>query len=632
MSEIIFYLCDLQKHDDLPDEFEFELSESSRVRQQTDPGYLRDDILINSANIFGLDVAEKIERVRFYIGKREIIVNYKVNQNSYMITLLFYDKVQPFINDVGSVRLKIGIQYQRRETCFYSGEIRLLSARMNKNGINNYWVQNVNSAKSMMYYLYEHDPYFDSLSKDIQDDVSHIKAFNLECEFYERICKHIDLYIDHAVADLSMCLVDKTRPEVILASYFNIPSYKTDGRLSKNECDVVYKFLCAVIAHIKHRVTALSCQETLNLNDIDEIPECVMNDYYSGLSDCIYEAFAEIKSCEVNKLLGILNVFQFQRTRLKVLLERAAETDVSESSKLHGYDASYAIIQNDIQRLIKLNQYRCELYLPRISQDIFKHHISLDEIYEYYCLGRIIHSIVKMGFVPDYRPMPTLHQYQVSLKNRLLIRTNGCESDPMVMYSDTSVPNTYHYHSPDESISITVYYQPVIHTRTDISVNGIDIYRYYAEADKNDIMVKYIPMSSFDCQPFEKNQILTPDFLIKREAKGKVFYGILDAKWSLPVDARKMIPDILNKYYKLVYTINEETGCPQTGVPFLWLLAGKNYYSQKDGISEMTEANEPCEVNSLRFKPRYGTGVLPLTPEIGSNALDDLLRPFLFGE
>ena len=60
MREIIFYLCDLQKHDDLPDEFEFELSESSRVRQQTDPGYLRDDILINSANIFGLDVAEKI--------------------------------------------------------------------------------------------------------------------------------------------------------------------------------------------------------------------------------------------------------------------------------------------------------------------------------------------------------------------------------------------------------------------------------------------------------------------------------------------------------------------------------------------------------------------------------------------
>ncbi len=632
MSDISLYLYDLQRHDDLPNEFEFELSESSRITEQTDPGYLRDDIQIDSAKIFGLNVAEKIEQIHFYIGKREILVDYKVNQNSYMAILFFYDRLQPFINDVGSVRLRVGIQYQSREVCLYSGEIRLFSARVNKYGLNNYWIQNVNSAKSMMCYLYDHDPYFESLPPEVQNDISHINAFEKEREFYENICMHIESYIRFSESYQYTLGYDRTRPENIISSFLNIAFQEPEKSIPKAENNMVYKFACATIAHVKHRISELSCQRIAQSNALDEVPESVRQYCYSGFSDCIYEAFAEMKSREVTQLQEVLSLLLYLKSRLQALPGADARMNPSESIPSQVRDPSFSVIQQDIQSLIEATQKTNTFYLPEISKDILKHHISLDEIYEYYCLGRIIHSIISLGFVPDYCPLPTRHQYQISLKNHLLIRTEGYESDPMIMHSDASIPNTYYYHSPDESISITVYYQPVIHTRTNFSVNGINIYRYYAESDKTDTLMKYIPMSSFDSQRFSKNQIFTPDFLIKRESHGRVMYGILDAKWSLPMDARKLMPDILNKYYKLLYTINEETGCPQSGVPFLWVLAGKNYYSQKDGVHEMMETSDPIETNLLRFKPRYGTGVLPLTPEINSNALDDLLRPFLFGE
>lgn len=630
MSDISLYLNDLQKHDELPNDFEFELSESSRICEFTDPGYLRDDILIDSAKIFGLNLTEKVNQIHFYIGKREFMIDYKVNQNSYMATLFFYDKIQPFINEIGSVRLKIGIQYQSREVCLYSGEIRLLSARVNRYGCNNYWIQNVNSAKSMMCYLYSHDPYFDSLPKDVQNNISHINAFETEREFYEKLCTHIESYIRFSDSNQYFHHTDQTKPENILSSFLNIAVHQPTCYIHKTENYVVYKFACAAAAHIKQRISELTGQNLLLPNNLDDIPECVQNYCYADLSDCIYEAFADMKSTEVKQLHEILNILQTLKSKLKTLPGADDKFNAFQnfSSQI---TPPFVAIQNDIQSLLKLNQKTGEFYLPEISKDILKHHISLNEIYEYYCLGRIINSIISLGFTPDYFPPPSRHQYQISLKNQLLIRTDSYESDPMIMHSDASIPNTYYYHSPDEKTSITVYYQPVIHTRTNFSVNGIDIYRYYAESDKDDVMMKYIPMSSFDSLRFGKNQIFTPDFLIKRESEGKVMYGILDAKWSIPLDARKLMPDILNKYYKLLYTINKDTGCPQSGVPFLWILAGKNYYSQKDSSKDFLDADTPCEVNILRFKPRYGTGVLPLTPELNSNALDDLLRPFLFG-
>ena len=137
------------------------------------------------------------------------------------------------------------------------------------------------------------------------------------------------------------------------------------------------------------------------------------------------------------------------------------------------------------------------------NMEIFTLFTTVDKVYEYYCLIFISQALISLGFIAE-------KYFEYTYSND--------------KYSTFSEKNTFIYKNNDSKV--TLYYQPLIYNNR--FENNISLYRVDGY----------------------KENIFTPDFLIKIENKNKkISYIILDAKWQTIDNIKKYtLKEIIVKY------------------------------------------------------------------------------------
>ncbi|MDO5717003.1 MAG: hypothetical protein Q4Q17_04310 [Tissierellia bacterium] len=148
---------------------------------------------------------------------------------------------------------------------------------------------------------------------------------------------------------------------------------------------------------------------------------------------------------------------------------------------------------------------------------------SLNKLYEYYCLVRLLRFFSKQGYVPDGMADDSFHY----------------ETKNMVFENEKNVLNTYYRRKGE--VHMTLYFQPLIYR--DRVVNGLELVRTTG-ADSN--------FSTFN----KTGNYYSPDFIIKMEGH-RTLYLILDAKFQTRHTILKGHMDqVISKYYTQVRSID----------------------------------------------------------------------------
>lgn len=218
------------------------------------------------------------------------------------------------------------------------------------------------------------------------------------------------------------------------------------------------------------------------------------------------------------------------------------------------------------------------------------HFTSADKIFEYYCLVSIYDLIVGIG----YKPMAegaSKFDYK----------------SPGGYYSQTKEDNTFKFKK--ENKVLTLYFQPVIYSRTSMTTNNIDLFRTDGSYYLPDFVIKVVEFQN-DYDGEIQNTI----------------YGIIDSKWRNRSILKKRdisggLYDSINKYY---FSIRKR-GTTEP-VDFLWLLQGKDDYEKQNEPYFFHRGNIS---QTLPAKFRYSTAIIQLTPNYGNNDLRDALKVYV---
>lgn len=160
---------------------------------------------------------------------------------------------------------------------------------------------------------------------------------------------------------------------------------------------------------------------------------------------------------------------------------------------------------------------------------------TLDKLFEYYCLLRLLRLLAENGFKKANIEKPVF-KYSYTSADRYY-------------QNEKDVANTYMLSNND--ISITLYYQPVISSVG--FENNLTLYR----ATK---------------PPFNKPNYYTPDFVLKfSSSEHKEEYVILDAKFSSRANIKQhSLPEVIRKYSN-EFGVAADSRAPK----MVWILQGR---------------------------------------------------------
>lgn len=261
--------------------------------------------------------------------------------------------------------------------------------------------------------------------------------------------------------------------------------------------------------------------------------------------------FFRLKKCETDKNKApILIIKGYQLKNADLILEKLS-VDIKRLKKMY---VSYSAIipckkieLNTMPRKTKVFQeiqhYR-EIYTLFIAwfeygemslerEELLFKVKTIDKIYEYFCLIKILLMIKQHGFeMLKDEDSARFYQY-----NNLKIG-NEINRD---------VANTYKF--TNGVLKLTLYYQPIIYSSYEETANNISLYR------------------------LNGNSYYTPDFLIKCENGGRERYAVLDSKFSKRSSLNKY--NVLEKLlFKYCISLDSKCGI-YPAVSFMWLLQGR---------------------------------------------------------
>jgi len=190
---------------------------------------------------------------------------------------------------------------------------------------------------------------------------------------------------------------------------------------------------------------------------------------------------------------------------------------------------------------------------------------TIDKLFEYYCLHRLLQMFVMAGF-----------DIEVENKSMKNFKYKKCY-EPFV---DENIANTFIL--VRDSQKVTLYFQPIIYS--DVFENGIELFRTTDFANT-----------------------FCPDFLIKVYDNNKKtnYYAILDSKYS----TRKTIKDYELKDMVLNYT-SQLSGINPDSIKMMWLLQGridetKTYYYHNSPLAKKYRPNLSIGICSINTKVSY---------------------------
>jgi hypothetical protein len=183
---------------------------------------------------------------------------------------------------------------------------------------------------------------------------------------------------------------------------------------------------------------------------------------------------------------------------------------------------------------------------------------TLDKLFEYYCLHRLLKMLTMLGFDIDKAPNALRHFIYKATKEN---------------YDDQNITNTFVLRS--DSIKIILYYQPVIYS------NGFE----------NEITL---------FRTTDKNNFFNPDFLLKiiNETSANCGYALFDAKFSTRKTIKEYeIKDTIFNYSSQVSGIN----LYEDSLKMMWLLQGRI-----DGTKNLYRFHSSPLSKMYRPLPSYG--------------------------
>ena len=288
--------------------------------------------------------------------------------------------------------------------------------------------------------------------------------------------------------------------------------------------------------------------------EINKINEKIKSKKYNSLNRTIF-FFYDVYLNELKNILPALEEMYCKYRRIircnHYILE---ERPISTSILLRG--GHYREVFINIEKWFDKSNYKFD-----DDKDLITTFQTADQIYEYYCLIKLIKVIQSTGF-----------ENKVSE----FFKYDNC--DYTYEYN-----NTFEFYRNNNIEKITLYYQPVI----------------YSYQMKNDITLY---------RTNGRNTYYIPDYLIKIEIEDKIKYIILDAKWqTLNTIKNYTLNEIMRKY---VMSIDDYYG---NKIDAVILLQGRNdntiKYEYKD--SELSKEAKVFNVPKL--------DILCLTPETDSS-------------
>lgn len=330
---------------------------------------------------------------------------------------------------------------------------------------------------------------------------------------------------------------------------------------------VILAFLMHVLQKAKYHVSSLSRKE----NELDE---------YMHKLKCIRGINNSPAMCCRSIVLDII---RNQRERME-----AAAKDVEKLYKLYAsfLDCKHVFLKkrprctkifqevagyNEIYRQMTDWFSHGSVYTP--NDDTIFQLKTMDKLYEYYCLQRILSGMRGLGLIPAAAPSEH-HCYSVGLAGT------------------TEMANTFHFYH--DGAEVTLYYEPII--RDDVFENGLGLYRI--DRDKPTIPT-----------------YRSPDFVIKIERSDHTRYYILDAKFSAGRNIEEShLPSIVEKYYVL-------TGArdfPSERIVMVQTLQGRIDKGMKASQWNTSPLAQTCKGN-----PVFGN--CPVTASPDADGLSDLL-------
>lgn len=169
---------------------------------------------------------------------------------------------------------------------------------------------------------------------------------------------------------------------------------------------------------------------------------------------------------------------------------------------------------------------------------------SLDKLYEFFCLYKIIDCFLDAGYL--------LQTSETRTPSRAA-GTPGIKAEA----SDDELSNFYSFMNGDRTVEL--FYEPTIWSFSELS-------------KANDLVDIFHPGSGY-------RSCWTPDFLIKSSKQKETSYLIFDAKYSDHSNTKeKHLPEIVNKYYLKTRTISNQGAIePPGAIKAVYALIPRSY-------------------------------------------------------
>ena len=263
------------------------------------------------------------------------------------------------------------------------------------------------------------------------------------------------------------------------------------------------------------------------------------------------EKFGRLKKCETDKNKApilMIKTFQFNnadtnKEKLLKVIKMLKKLYINYLSLMPCKKIELNVLPQKTKVFQEIHHYR-EIYnlfviwfeygeLSLDKEEMLFKIKTIDKIYEYFCLLRLLNMIKQHGFeMIEDENSSRFYQYD-NLKYG-----NA---------KNTDVANTYRF--SDGMTRLTLYYEPAIYAADEKTANNISLYR------------------------LDGNSYYTPDFLIKCENNGRERYAILDSKFSRrsTLNKNNVLEHLLFKY---CISLDSKKGF-YPAVNFMWLLQGR---------------------------------------------------------
>ena len=301
----------------------------------------------------------------------------------------------------------------------------------------------------------------------------------------------------------------------------------------------------------------------------NEVQFSTSEDYYVPLISARLFLQKELKN-KIERLSDDIEKIQFLQQEYSSLF-RLSGKQLTYSPKR---TKTFQEVKPYVRTYQLINQWFTDGSISLYGTDFLVHIKTLDKLFEYYCLQRIIKLFVAHGFF-------ALVNTESSKSFIYSIPDASYSDGESVFQNEIDIANTYYLQK--EKTRLTIYYQAVVHS--DFFENNLSLYR-----------------------TTNQKAYWTPDFILKFENEGNnnCEYIILDSKFS----NRDSIIDnsydkVITKYFKEIAVENADHILPR----MVWILQGrideneidKPFYKRTN--SPLARRNTPPSFGIMTFTP-----------------------------